>query len=121
MTEHAKSDGNTAEISERWIDTIVVLSARLEVDLIGAPKLAKAIQEASNKAPSALIVDLTEVPFLASMGITVLVSAHEQAAGTFRFGVVADGPATSRPLKMIGLDQVLSLYRTVDDAVHALR
>jgi hypothetical protein len=34
--------------------------------------------------------------------------------------VVAEGPATSRPLKLLGIADIIPLYSTVDEAVAAL-
>jgi len=70
------------------------------------------------KEPEALIVDLSRVDFLASAGMTVLIAAHREVAPSARFGVVADGPATSRPLKIIGIDTIVDVYRTLDDALN---
>ena len=67
----------------------------------------------SGKAPAGLIVDLTEVNFLASVGMSVLVAAQEAAdALSVRFGIVADGAATSRPIRLLGIDAILALYPT---------
>jgi hypothetical protein len=35
--------------------------------------------------------------------------------------VVANGPATYRPLTLMGLDEVLPLYRSLNDALSALQ
>jgi hypothetical protein len=34
-----------------------------------------------------------------------------------RFGVVADGPRASRPMKLIGLDQLVTMYPTLEAAL----
>jgi anti-sigma B factor antagonist len=34
--------------------------------------------------------------------------------------VVADGPATSRPLKLVGVTDVVDLYATLDEALAVL-
>jgi anti-sigma B factor antagonist len=111
----AQTDG--FDVRERWIDRVVVLSVRDAIDMLSAPRLTEAIRSALATAPSGLIVDLSEVDFLASVGMTVLVAAQEEAGTAARFGVVADGPATSRPIKLLGIDSMLALYPTVDDAL----
>ena len=79
------------EARETWNDRIVVLSVGVAVDLLSAPRLTEAIRYALAMAPAGLIVDLTEVEFLASVGMSVLVDAQEQAnAASARFAVVAD-------------------------------
>ena len=50
----------------------------------------------------------------------VLVAARDQAGPEIGFGVVASGPATSRPLKLVGLAEIVGLYSTLDEARTAL-
>ena len=62
-----------------------------------------------------LIVDLTDVQFLSSAGISVLVETHRLTARAgISLRVVADGHATSRPLRMTRIDEIIDLYPTVD-------
>ena len=95
----------------------MVLVVSGEIDMLSAPQLADAIHTALAARPPALIVDLTKVDFLASAGLTVLVTAHADATPPTRFAVVANSPATSRPIKLMGLDSVLSVYDTLDSAL----
>ncbi|HEX3286429.1 MAG TPA: STAS domain-containing protein [Mycobacterium sp.] len=110
------------EARETWNDRIVVLSVGVAVDLLSAPRLTEAIRYALAMAPAGLIVDLTEVEFLASVGMSVLVDAQEQAnAASARFAVVADGAGTSRPIRLLGIDAIVALYPTLEDAFRDLR
>jgi len=89
---------NGFEVRESWSDRLVVLSVCDVVDMLSAPRMSEAICDALGKAPAGLIVDLTGVHFLASVGMSVLVAAQQAAdAMLVRFGIVAEGPATSRP------------------------
>jgi anti-sigma B factor antagonist len=118
-TASAQQDG--LEVRKSLIGPVVVLSVRDEIDMLSAPRLTEAIRYELDKAPAGLIVDLSDVQFLASAGMSVLVAAQEQAGTSTRFGVVADGPATSRPIKLLGVDGFLSLYPTLDDALRDFR
>ncbi|MET0700019.1 MAG: STAS domain-containing protein [Mycobacterium sp.] len=100
---------------------VVVLSVEDVVDLLTAPLLDATIGDELRQGPTGLVVDLTAVTFLASAGMTTLVKAHEQAGTAVSFAVVANGPTTSRPLKLLGLDATLALYPTLDDALRELR
>ncbi|HET7074491.1 MAG TPA: STAS domain-containing protein [Mycobacterium sp.] len=110
-------DPTSFEVGKHQVDQAVVVTVSGEVDMLSAPRLAEAISTALAAAPAALIVDLSKVDFLASAGMTVLVTAQAQVVPPTRFAVVADGPATSRPLKLMGLDTVLSLYSALDSAL----
>ena len=109
------------EVQESWSDRLVVVSVRGAVDMLSAPQLTEAICAALRKAPARLLVDLTMVDFLASVGMSVLVAAQEAAdAMSLRFGIVAEGAATSRPIRLLGIDAVLTIYPTLGDALHDL-
>ncbi len=102
-------------------DGATVLTVAGEVDLATAPALENAIDAILSGKPAALIIDLTAVSFLASAGMATLVAAHQRAGATTAIAVVAEGPATSRQLKMTSLDQVFALHSTLDAALAALR
>lgn len=107
-------------ITEEWFGHTVVVSASGVVDMLTSPHLEVSLTTSLRKNPTAIIVDLSEVEFLASAGMGVLVAAREQAAPDTRFGVVASGPATSRPLTLIGLADIIGLYPTLAEARDAL-
>lgn len=110
-------DPTTFDIGKHQVDDALVLSVSGEVDMLSAPRLAEAIRAALAAGPPALVIDLSKVDFLASAGMTVLVTAQAEVAPPTRFAVVANGPATSRPIKLMGLDNVLALYSTLDSAL----
>jgi anti-anti-sigma factor len=108
-------------LAESWFGDVAVVGVSGELDMLTTPELAKAIEAAAGKKPSALVVDLSTVEFLASAGMSTLITAHEDITPRARFAVVADGPATSRPLRLVGVDQMFAVYRTLDDALRDLR
>ena len=99
-------------------DGAVVLAAAGEVDLLSAPVLSEAITTALADAPALLVVDLTEVSFLASIGITVLLEARRAAGSGTRVRVVApEHGVVSRTLQLTGLHEALAVTATRDDAL----
>ena len=111
---------SSCAIEERHIDSVCVVSVAGVVDMLTAPDLEKAIAEAAKSSPSAVVVDMSDVEFLASAGMGVLIAAQDELAPAVGFAVVADGPATSRPLKLVGVTDVVDLYATLDEALGAL-
>lgn len=107
-------------ISEDWVERTVVVSVSGVIDMLTSPQLEAAIDSALAKNPSAIIVDLTDVDFLASAGMGVLVAARDRTPETAGFAVVANGPATSRPLKLVGLADMIGMYPTLVEARAAL-
>jgi anti-sigma B factor antagonist len=108
------------DVQERWAHDTAVLEVWGDFDLLTTPRFNEAVAAVIAKSPTALIVDLTEVTFLASAGINALVAA-QRASESLRFAVVADGPVTGRPIKILGLDEILSLHSAMDDALAAVR
>lgn len=91
-----------------------VVTAIGEVDEETAPALHERIAACVAERPRRLIIDLTGVTFLSSAGLHVLVQANVQ---TPRLGVVAADRATLRPLQLTGLDRILALYPSLEQAM----
>ena len=69
-------------IEEFWTGGMVVVAVAGDVDMLTAPRLDDAIRSAMRTEPTALIVDLTRVGFIASVGMTLLVAAHHKITRT---------------------------------------
>lgn len=106
-------------LTERWVDRVAVVLVSGVVDMLTSSQLEAAIDSALEQRPAAVVVDFTDVDFLASAGMGVLVAAHDKAGSEVKFSVVADGPATSRPLKLVGIAEIVDLYPTLDGALAA--
>jgi anti-anti-sigma factor len=115
--QEEEETANGLGLTETWSGDVAVVGVSGELDMLTAPELARVIEAAARKNPAALVVDLSAVEFLASAGMSTLITAHEVVAPRARFAVVADGPATSRPLRLVGIDQIFAVYRTLDDAL----
>ncbi len=98
---------------------MTILSVAGDIDLLTAPRLREAVTAALVSESRCLIIDLTQTKFLSSSGMRVLIDAHNAISPTGHLGIVADGPATSRPMKLIGLDQILTIMPTLDAAASA--
>lgn len=112
-------DSITATVSDH--DGVAVLSVSGEIDLVTASALEEAIGGVVSENPTALIVDLSGVEFLGSVGLKILASTHEKLGDSAEFGVVARGPATRRPIHLTGLDKAFPLYPSLDDALTGVR
>ncbi|MBO0679908.1 STAS domain-containing protein [Mycolicibacterium sp. S2-37] len=105
---------------EEWHGRVAVVRTTGAIDMLTAPPLLTAIRAAHAKSPASVIVDLTDVDFLSSAGMQTLVTAHQEVSEQGRFAVVADGPGTSRPLKIMGLTDFIELFSTFDAALDTL-
>lgn len=114
---HASTDDAACKVVEHWSNTTVIVGFAGVLDMVTAPELERRIALALAKQPTLMIVDLTQVNFLASHGMNVLVATHRRCAGTTEFAVVADGHVTRRPMQLIGLTDILTVHATLDDAL----
>ncbi|MEU3475810.1 STAS domain-containing protein [Rhodococcus sp. NPDC006774] len=120
MKNDAVGSGPLGIAVER-VGTATVLSVRGDLDLRTTPDLIVSIDAAVAEAtPSALIIDLTKVAFLAAVSMTVLIDAHRRVQGVSKFAVVANGPTTSRPLILMGLNETFALHADLADALTSL-
>ncbi|WP_085177149.1 STAS domain-containing protein [Mycolicibacterium iranicum] len=103
------------------VDGTVVLSIIGVIDAATATEVSTAVDEAVAEAPPALVIDLTGVTFLASVGMTILIKAKADVGAGTGFAVVAEGNATRRPLTLVGLDSELTLCLTRDEALRAVQ
>lgn len=101
-------------------DRGVVVSAVGEIDLVSAPKLRDTLAglDARPEPPSVVVVDLTGVTFLGSVGLSLLVEQDRRcrdAGGLLR--VVTGNRLVARAIAMTGLSETLTLFDTLDDAM----
>jgi anti-sigma B factor antagonist len=102
-------------------DGVAVLSVGGEIDLVTASALERAIGGVVADQPTALVIDLSAVGFLASVGLKLLAATYERIGESAQFAVVARGPTTRRPIHLTGLDKIFSVYPTLDDALTELQ
>ena len=102
-------------------DGITSVTVTGEIDLSFTDRLSDQLAIELDLAYRALIIDLTAVSFCSSRGFAALVAADTRAreAGV-PCVVVAGQRAVVRPIRLLGLDQVLSLYPAISDARQAV-
>ncbi|QIS03113.1 anti-sigma factor antagonist [Nocardia brasiliensis] len=113
------ADGKARELEAvaRSVDSTRVLAITGEIDMASAPRFQAAVDEALREQPAALVIDLSEVEFFGSAGLSVLLVAAESVPqGQLR---VVASPPVRRPIEVTGLDKLLSVFNTVDDALAA--
>lgn len=107
-------------VEQRTVGELAVLAVSGTVDVLSAPELEAQIKATAATSPAAVVVDLSAVDFLGSSGMGVLVTAHSNLTPAIPFALVADGPATSRPLKLVGIADIIDIFATLDEALSAL-
>lgn len=96
----------------------LIFKLRGSLDLATAPTVRAALNEAAEQGShELLIVDLSQLEFLDSTGLGVLIGAHRRAAergASFRL-IVSEG-RIFRLLNITGLSGVFAVYRAIEDA-----
>lgn len=70
--------------------------------------------------PAQLVVDLTGVEFLSSVGLSELLTAHELASSQRTpMRLVVTQRLVLRPIQVTGLDRKLDIYPSVEEALRA--
>lgn len=101
------------EETDRYI--AVALAGRL--DLQGVNDIEIPFKERAACAPGDLIVDLSRLDFLASLGMRVLItSAKRVQKNGGRLILVAPQEEVENALKMSGLDQVMPMVDSMEEA-----
>lgn len=108
-----------ADVALEYEGSAVIVRATGELDLVTTPKLEEAIGTALDGGPPVLVIDLTEVRFLASGALSALVAAHQAGADRTMVRVVAASRETSLPLQLTGLVQVLAVFPSRREALAA--
>ncbi|GHF08259.1 anti-sigma factor antagonist [Amycolatopsis deserti] len=104
----------------------VIVTIAGEVDLSTAPRVREAVKDARDSvAPvplTTVILDLSEVEHLDSLGLAVLVeTAAECHSAEQALALVCPTPVVTRPLEMTGLDGILTITASLDEAREAAR
>lgn len=118
--DQPSNDGNDRLVEEHWHETTVVLRCRGDIDMLTAPQLGDAAEGVLDRHPAIVVIDLSEVDFLASAGMSMLIAARDKVSPSAGFAVVADGPGTSRPLEIVGLSDAINMHPTLDAALASI-
>jgi anti-anti-sigma factor len=102
--------------------SVVIYRVAGEIDALTAPLLSQALADAVDvpDAVSHVVLDLSDVPFLSSAGLSILVDHHGRCAvNGVGLSVVARQHAVLRSIQITALDRIIPLHPTVSDALTA--
>jgi anti-sigma B factor antagonist len=108
------------EVTESVQSGVPIVNVRGELDVSTSPELHTWLAEAISHAPQLLIVNLTDVSFIDSTGLGVLVGALRDvrtAGGDVR--LVVTQPHVNKVLELTGLDKVFNIVPDTAKAVTA--
>ena len=96
-------------------DERIVVHVAGEVDLANAPELDQQLASVMSETPSQLIVDLTDVTFMDSTGLGVLVRALKRSRELeIRLDLIVTNERVLKVIGITGLDTVLPIHSSMD-------
>jgi anti-sigma B factor antagonist len=112
----------TARVAHGTSHALVVAVAG-EIDLYTVDRLRAAVTAGFDQLRDGevLVIDLTKVTFLSSQGLQALIDVTQaaQQRRTPLLLVVDHTRPVIRPIELTGLDDILALFHTVEDALDA--
>ena len=102
-----------------WRGAAAVLTLVGEVDVVTVSRFEERLNSALGERPEALVVNLAQVDFFASTGLSALVAAQQRAGEGTAVRVVATNRAVLRPLEATGLNGTVPIYGSVELALDA--
>ena len=90
-----------------------------ELDLYNAPLMREALMGACDDGPQRIVVDLSEVDFIDSTALGVLIEARARLNNRHAFLLAAPGLETRRALEISGLDRHFGVHQSVSEALVA--
>lgn len=90
-----------------------------ELDLLTQPRLVSCVHDLLRARPSHLVLDLSRVRFMGTSGLQALVCARDACArcGSELHVTGTGHNPVARPLKLLGLDRVFTIYPNVAEAL----
>ena len=99
----------------------VIVRLPAEIDMVNAESIGEELAAMCGPGVAVVIADMTATTFCDSMGVRMLVLARRQAVtGGTDLRLVLPGPHVLRVMKILGVDAVLPIYRSVDEALSGL-
>ncbi len=109
------------EIAEQEFEGAPGVVVRGEVDLSSIPELTEALDDAIRESEGAFIVDLCDVEFLDSSGLSALMRARALLGRDDRaLAVICPAGPVSRLFEVAGVTDLLFIYASREDAAAAL-
>mgnify|MGYP006288675611 FL=1 len=110
------------EITTQQLDDCDVVKARGRIDSMTAPALEEAFEAITEAGRYRIVFDMSEVNFISSVGLRVMIDAQKACRRSGGEVVVAGlSPLIDRAFDLAGYHSLFEVCDTVDEAVDHLR
>ncbi|MCS7019311.1 MAG: STAS domain-containing protein [Cytophagales bacterium] len=109
------------EVKTKVENRVTVVSVHGELDASSALILDNALEGVIAQKPAAVVVDCSALEYISSPGIGVFISRHgECEEKQISFALCNVSQKINNVFKILGLDQVVKIYATTDEATTAM-
>jgi anti-sigma B factor antagonist len=109
--------GEELDISVRKLDGTAVVAVAGEIDVYTSPVLQEQLVQVLRDGSSSIVLDLSEVTFLDSTGLGVLITGLKRCrSAEGDLVLVTAQPNVLKVLEITGLNDVFKVHDSVDDA-----
>ena len=106
------------EVKTRTEKSAVVISIKGRIDTVAAPELEKCIIEIMNAIKGILILNMSEVDYISSTGLRVLLSAAKEIkAKQGEILLVGIQGLVKKVFEMSGFSMMFKIFETEEDAL----
>jgi anti-sigma B factor antagonist len=111
------------ELTEDTIDDRThVITVTGEIHVSTAPQFSRRLSDAIGQGKTAVVLDLADVTFIDSTGLSVLLSGLRRVTRSGgRMAIVCTNPTVLRLFEVTRLDTTFEIVRSRDEAVRAVR
>ena len=110
------------EYETRTKSGVAILNLRGEIDVSCAPNLRETMMDLIERNKGQLLVNLGDVVYMDSAGLSVLIAAHRQAQKVDGvLGLCSPQQPVRQVLNITGVDKFIPLFSNVEEGVNALR
>jgi anti-anti-sigma factor len=102
-------------VQVRSEDRATIVAVKGELDLASSPALEQELERVNRSDTEVVILDLSELEFMDSTGLSVVVRANQRAQDSGkRFGVLKGSPQVQRLLSLTGVDERITVADSLD-------
>ena len=101
-----------------WSGRHAVVTMPTEMDVTNASDISDLLAAVIGQSPEVITADMTATVFCDSSGVNALARARELAdAGGSELRLALGGSPTARIIQLLGLDQIVPVYRDVEESL----
>lgn len=110
------SDAQTLLVHNELVDGLTVIKVSGEIDLATVSKLRSALA-ALDGTTTPVVIDLTEVGFMDSTGLSAIIMGYRRAKELQRpYCLAGLRPGVAKVFKVTGVNQLIPIYATLTEA-----